>query len=172
MVDSAKFWISYHRLAFHSIFSPWQPIQNSAPSTIVWHQCDIRIEIPVKIWMLHQSQFYSIMAGKEKHDFIWDASSLDVSNMSSSTLMIATFDVMVVGYMASGTGRAGGEGFCPRTKFWQISKVTLLQPAGQIIPTTLLFAPPPSGFSDLPSALRYGNRSSKVVHSTLECWRL
>ena len=40
--------------------------------------------------------------GKEKHDFIRDASSLDVSNMSSSTLMIATFDVMVVGYRAVG----------------------------------------------------------------------
>ena len=41
MVDGTKFWISYQWLAFLSIFSRWQLIQNLAPSTIVWHQCDI-----------------------------------------------------------------------------------------------------------------------------------
>ena len=38
-----KFWISYQPLAFLSILSHWQLIQNSAQSTIVWCQCDIRI---------------------------------------------------------------------------------------------------------------------------------
>ena len=44
MVDGAKFWISYQWLAFLSIFSRWQLIQNLAPSTIEWRQYDIRIE--------------------------------------------------------------------------------------------------------------------------------
>ena len=43
MVDGAKFWISYQRLAFLSTFGRWQLIQNLAPSTIVLRQCDIRI---------------------------------------------------------------------------------------------------------------------------------
>ena len=43
MVDGAEFWISRQWLAFLSSFSHWQVIQNPAPSTIVWRQCDIRI---------------------------------------------------------------------------------------------------------------------------------
>ena len=43
MVDAAEFLISYQWLAFLSNFSWWQLIQNSAPSTIVWRQCDIWI---------------------------------------------------------------------------------------------------------------------------------
>ena len=43
MVDGAKFWISYHWLAFLSHLSCWKLIQNLVPSTIVWRQCDIQI---------------------------------------------------------------------------------------------------------------------------------
>ena len=43
MVDGAEFWISCECLALLSIISSWQLIQNSAPSTIVWHQCDIQM---------------------------------------------------------------------------------------------------------------------------------
>ena len=43
MVDGAEFCIRCQWLVFLSILSCWQLIQNSAPSTIVWHQCDIRI---------------------------------------------------------------------------------------------------------------------------------
>ena len=42
-VDGAKFWISYKRLAFLSILSHWQLIQNSASSTIVWCQSDFQM---------------------------------------------------------------------------------------------------------------------------------
>ena len=45
MVDGAKFWISCKQPAFLSSFSRLQVIQNSAPSTILWRQCDIRIEV-------------------------------------------------------------------------------------------------------------------------------
>ena len=43
MVDGTEFWISCKRPAFLSSFSRFQVIQNSAPSTIVWRQCDIWI---------------------------------------------------------------------------------------------------------------------------------
>ena len=43
MVDGTKFWISYQQLTFLSILSHWQLIQNLAPSTIVWRQCNIWI---------------------------------------------------------------------------------------------------------------------------------
>ena len=43
MVDGAKFWISYQRLTVLSISSHWELIQNSAPSTIMWGQCDIQM---------------------------------------------------------------------------------------------------------------------------------
>ena len=43
MVDGDEFWISCQWLTFLSILSHWQPIQNSAPSTMVWRQCDIQI---------------------------------------------------------------------------------------------------------------------------------
>ena len=43
MVDGAEHLISCHWLAFLSAFSHLQLIQNSAPSTICWCQCDIRI---------------------------------------------------------------------------------------------------------------------------------
>ena len=45
MVDGTKFWISYQQLPFLSSFGRWQLIQNLAPSTIVWHQCDIRMDM-------------------------------------------------------------------------------------------------------------------------------
>ena len=44
MVDGAEFWISCKQPAFLSRFSHLQVIQNSAPSTTAWRQCDIRIE--------------------------------------------------------------------------------------------------------------------------------
>ena len=44
MVDGAEFWISCKRPAYLSSFSRLQLIQKLAPSTIMWHQCDIRIE--------------------------------------------------------------------------------------------------------------------------------
>ena len=44
MVDGAKFWISCQPLAFLSSFSRWQLIQKPVPSTIMWRQCDNRIE--------------------------------------------------------------------------------------------------------------------------------
>ena len=43
MADGAEHLISCHWLAFLSDFSHLQLIQNSAPSTICWCQCDIRI---------------------------------------------------------------------------------------------------------------------------------
>ena len=43
MLDGAKLWISCEWLAFLNISGRSQMIQNSAPSTIVWCQCDIRI---------------------------------------------------------------------------------------------------------------------------------
>ena len=43
MVDGAQFGISCQRLAFLISLSHLQLIQNSAPSTIVWRQCDIQI---------------------------------------------------------------------------------------------------------------------------------
>ena len=43
IVYGAEFWISCKRPAFLSTFSRLQKIQNSAPSTILGRQCDIRI---------------------------------------------------------------------------------------------------------------------------------
>ena len=43
MADGAKFWIGYQWLAFLINLSSWQLIQNSAPSAIMWCQCDIQI---------------------------------------------------------------------------------------------------------------------------------
>ena len=43
MVDGVVFRISCKQPAFLSSSSHLQVIQNLAPSTIVWHQCDIRI---------------------------------------------------------------------------------------------------------------------------------
>ena len=45
MVDGAEYWISWKHPAFLSKFSCLQVIQNSAPSTIVCHQCDIQISL-------------------------------------------------------------------------------------------------------------------------------
>ena len=50
-------WISYQLLAFLSNFSRWQLIQNLAPSTIVWRQCDIRITIPSSNVWKHSQDF-------------------------------------------------------------------------------------------------------------------
>ena len=50
MVDGAKFWINYQRLAFLSIFCCWQLIQNSERSNIVWCQCVIWIvDVPPQL---------------------------------------------------------------------------------------------------------------------------
>ena len=43
MVDGPEFWISCKRPAFLGSFNHLQVIQNLAPSTIMWRQCDIRI---------------------------------------------------------------------------------------------------------------------------------
>ena len=53
MVDGAKFWISCQRLRVLRIASRWQLIQNLAPSTIVWRQCDSRI----KRWVYEVKHF-------------------------------------------------------------------------------------------------------------------
>ena len=44
MVDGTKFCISYQRLVFFNSLGLLQIIQNLAPSTIVWRQCDIPIQ--------------------------------------------------------------------------------------------------------------------------------
>ena len=41
MVDGAEIWISCQRLRLLRKSSHWQLIQKSAPSTIMWRQCDI-----------------------------------------------------------------------------------------------------------------------------------
>ena len=43
MADGAKFWITCKRLKLLRKAGRLQLIQNSAPSTIVWRQCDIQI---------------------------------------------------------------------------------------------------------------------------------
>ena len=45
LVDGAKFLIHYQQQAFLSSFGCWQLIQNLAPSTIVWGQCDMGIDM-------------------------------------------------------------------------------------------------------------------------------
>ena len=45
MLDGVKFWISYQQLAFLNSLCRLQLIQNSAPPTICWCQCDIRIDV-------------------------------------------------------------------------------------------------------------------------------
>ena len=50
MVDGAEFWISCQWLEILRKASHWQLIQNSAPSTIVWRQCDIRIDLKTFVW--------------------------------------------------------------------------------------------------------------------------
>ena len=57
MVDGAEHLISCDWLAFLSAFSHLQLIQNSAPSTICWCQCDIRIVIPWIYQILLKYQF-------------------------------------------------------------------------------------------------------------------
>ena len=65
MVDGSKFWISYQRLAFLSSFSRWQLIQNLAPSTIVWHQCDIWIGLK-----LRKQNSWAIIPGDQPSEII------------------------------------------------------------------------------------------------------
>ena len=48
MVDAAELLINCKQPAFLSSFSRLQVIQNLAPSTIVWHQCDIRMFLLLK----------------------------------------------------------------------------------------------------------------------------
>ena len=70
MVDGAKFWISYQRPAFLSISSHWQLIQNLAPFTIMWHQCDIRIR---KTWtplLVGRLPFFETMKIEETQKLI------------------------------------------------------------------------------------------------------
>ena len=45
VVDGAEFWIISQWLRLLRKASHWQLIQNSAPSTIMWRQCDIRINL-------------------------------------------------------------------------------------------------------------------------------
>ena len=52
MVDGAELWINCQWPAFLSILSRWQLIQNSAPSTIVRRQCNIRIQIGWFFWKM------------------------------------------------------------------------------------------------------------------------
>ena len=54
MVDGAEFRIDSKLPAFLSSFSRLQVIKNSAPSTILWRQCDIRMR---KVWY-HRIQNY------------------------------------------------------------------------------------------------------------------
>ena len=59
MIDGAKFWISCWQLAFLSILSRQQLIQDLVPSTILWCQCDIRIDHWYESWSCHISfSFY------------------------------------------------------------------------------------------------------------------
>ena len=48
MVDGAEFWIICQRLKLLRKASHWRLIQNLAPSTIGWRQCDIRIVLSQK----------------------------------------------------------------------------------------------------------------------------
>ena len=43
MVDGVEFWFSCQQLRIPQKASPWKLIQNLAPSTMVWRQCDIKI---------------------------------------------------------------------------------------------------------------------------------
>ena len=63
MVDGAELWIGYKWPAFLSSFSCLQMIQNSAPFTIMWPQCDIRIQL----WDI--DIFVSILTQKIQFDF-------------------------------------------------------------------------------------------------------
>ena len=45
MIDAAEFWINCKLPAFLSSFSHLQVIQNLAPSTILWCQCDIQMAL-------------------------------------------------------------------------------------------------------------------------------
>ena len=67
MVDGAKFWISCQQLIILRKASHWQLIQNSAPSTIVWRQCDIRM---IRIWVTvnNSTMFFHMVRHKNiKH---------------------------------------------------------------------------------------------------------
>ena len=59
MVDGAEHLISCHWPAFLSAFSHLQLIQNSAPSTICWCQCDIRMGYKAK-WIFPPAFAYKI----------------------------------------------------------------------------------------------------------------
>ena len=63
MVDGAELWIGYKWPAFLSSFSCLQMIQNSAPFTIMWPQCDIRIQL----WDI--DIFVSMLTQKIQFDF-------------------------------------------------------------------------------------------------------
>ena len=76
IVDSAEFWISCQLLAFLSIFSRWQLIQNSVSYIIMWRQCDIRIDSsPNDICTLNQKWIDNMKLKKAPHleniFFIW-----------------------------------------------------------------------------------------------------
>ena len=45
MVDGAEVWISCQQLMLLRKASHWQLIQKSMSSTVLWHQCDIRIRL-------------------------------------------------------------------------------------------------------------------------------
>ena len=50
MIDGAEFWISCKWLKALWKASKWQQIKWSAPTTICWCQCDIRIHIYILQW--------------------------------------------------------------------------------------------------------------------------
>ena len=68
MLDDAEFWISCKRLKALRKASQWQLIKCSAPSTICWCQCDIRIGC---IWGLCMILHILILNAKMFRTFSW-----------------------------------------------------------------------------------------------------
>ena len=81
MVDGAEFWISCKWPAFLSSFSCLQVIQNLAPSTIVWCQCDIKLHqlvIENQIWnMKCASRFFSCVGNSKSEETVWSFLALN-----------------------------------------------------------------------------------------------
>ena len=76
MLDGTEFWISCYWLASRSKCSHRQLIQNSAPSTIVWCQCDIQIDVWL-VWGMLECQITckKILFNVQLHDY-WYVNSL------------------------------------------------------------------------------------------------
>ena len=82
MVDGAEFGISWQWLAFLSILSCWQLIQNSVPSTILLHQCDISIE---NKWAIGQG--YLLLSAVKFEATKFETTHLVVNVKSSGRLL-------------------------------------------------------------------------------------